>query len=158
MKTFKLCSLVVQLDKETEPVEIPIIVGLIINKEEKQKNWLIEAIVSEDWEKYFWDIHKSQQPIMAEVTITNKTNDPATFVCTVKSINKLNNKVSVFLDGLLVAKEDDFSDTILRSIIDEGFEGEEIIAEFKKRKKDRSHKMQGAVNNAFVKVKGKFFE
>lgn len=157
MKTFKLCSLFVQLDKETEPTEIPVIDGLIINKEETQRNWLIEAIVTNDLEEYFSNIHKSQQPIMVEVTISKKTNDPATFVCTVKGINKLNNKVSVFLDGLLVVKEDDFSDMVLRSIIKEGFEGEDIITEFKKRKKDRGRTMQG-VNNAFVKVKGKFFE
>lgn len=158
MKTFKLCSLVVQLNNGTEPIEIPIIDGLIINKEETQKDWLIEAIVTADLEEYFVNIHKNQQSIMAEVTITKKENGPATFVCTVKSINKLKNKVSVFLDGLLVVKEDDFSDMILRSIINEGFEGEDIIIEFKKRKKDRGRTIQGAVNNAFVKVKGKFFE
>lgn len=158
MKTFKLCSLVVQLNSETEPTEIPIIDGLIINKEETQRNWLIEAIVTDDLEEYFINLHKSQQQIMVEVTITKKTNDPATFVCTVKSIIKLNNKVSVFLDGLLVAKEDDFSDMILRCIIKEGFEGEDIINEFKKRKKDRGRTTQEVDHNAFVKVKGKFFE
>lgn len=158
MKTFKLCSLVVQLNNEIEPTEIPITNGLIINKEEIQKNWLIEAIVTVEWEEYFRKIEASQQPFMVEVTITSKTNDPATFVCTVKSINKLKNKVSVFIDGLLVAKEDDFSDLILRNILNEGFEGDDIISEFKKRKKDRSRTIHGAGNNTFVKVKGKFFE
>ncbi|OIJ12770.1 hypothetical protein BKP35_09310 [Anaerobacillus arseniciselenatis] len=158
MKTFKLCSLIILLDNETEPKEIPLIDGLIINKEEVHKNWLLEVVVSEKWEESFKQLHNLQQKFMVEATITKKTNDPATFVSTVKSVNKLNENISILLDGFLVVKEDDFSDMILRSIIKEGYTGEEIIAEFKKRKKDRGRAIQGALNNAFVQVKGKFFE
>ncbi len=158
MKTFKLCSLIILLDNETEPKEIPLVDGLIINKEEVQKNWLLEVVVSEEWEENFKQLHSSQQKFMLEATITKRTNDPATFVSTVKSINKLNKNISILLDGYLVVKEDDFSDMILRSILKEGYSGEEIITEFKKRKKDRGRAIQGALNNAFVQVKGKFFE
>lgn len=158
MKTFKLCSLVVLLDNEIEPNEIPLIDGLIINKEEVQKNWLIEAVISENHEDYFNKLYETQEKFMVEATITKRTNAPATFVCTVKSINKIKNNVSVLFDGLLVVKEDDFSDMILRSILEEGFEGEEILKEFKRRKKDRGRAIQGALNNAFVQVKSKFFE
>jgi hypothetical protein len=158
MKTFKLCSLVVLLDSEIEPNEISLVDGLIINKEEVQKNWLIEAVVTEKIEGYFKKLHETQEKFMVEATITKRSNAPATFVCTVKSINKTQNNVSVLLDGVLVVKEDDFSDMILRSILEEGFEGEEILKEFKRRKKDRGRAIQGALNNAFVQVKGKFFD
>ncbi|MCT8137930.1 YwpF-like family protein [Anaerobacillus sp. CMMVII] len=158
MKTFKLCSLVVLLDTEIEPNEIELIDGLIINKEEAQKNWLIEAVVEPELESYFKKLHETQEKFMVEATITKRSNAPATFVSTVKSINKITNNVSVLLDGLLVVKEDDFSDMILRSILEEGFEGEEILIEFKRRKKDRGRAIQGALNNAFVEVKGKFFD
>ncbi|MFN7252774.1 MAG: YwpF family protein [Anaerobacillus sp.] len=158
MKTFKLCSLVLLLDNDIEPNEIPLVAGLIINKEEVQKNWLIEAVVTEKQETYFRKLLETQEKFMVEATITKKSNAPATFVCTVKSINKINNNLSVLLDGLLVVKEDDFSDMILRSILEEGFEGEEIFKEFKRRKKDRGRAIQGALNNAFVQVKGKFFD
>jgi hypothetical protein len=158
LKTFKLCSLVVLLDNDIEPNEIPLVAGLIINKEEVQKNWLIEAVVTEKQESYFRKLLETQEKFMVEATITKRSNAPATFVCTVKSINKINNNISVLLDGLLVVKEDDFSDMILRSILEEGFEGEEIFKEFKRRKKDRGRAIQGALNNAFVQVKGKFFD
>lgn len=158
MKTFKLCSLVVLLNNEVEPEEISLLDGLIINKEEAQKNWLIEVVVTHELEAFFSELHKTQEKFMVEATITKKTNEPATFVCTVKDINKMKTNTSVLLDGFLVVKEDDYSDMILRSIIKEGFEGEEVITEFKKRKKDRGKTIQGALNNAFVQVKGKFFE
>jgi hypothetical protein len=158
LKTFKLCSLVVLLDNDIEPNEIPLVAGLIINKEEVQKNWLIEAVVTENQEPYFRKLLETQEKFMVEATITKRFNAPATFVCTVKNINKINNNISVLLDGLLVVKEDDFSDMILRSILEEGFEGEEIFKEFKRRKKDRGRAIQGALNNAFVQVKGKFFD
>jgi hypothetical protein len=158
MKTFKLCSLVILVDNETVPTEIPLIDGLIINKEEVQKNWLLEFVITEEWEAYFAKLHKSQEKFMVETTITKKTNDPATFVCTVKSNNKLNGNISILLDGFLVVKEDDYSDMVLRAIIKDGFEGDDIITEFKKRKKDRGRAIQSVLNNAFVQVKGKFFE
>ncbi|RXI97852.1 hypothetical protein DS745_15945 [Anaerobacillus alkaliphilus] len=154
MKTFKLCSLVVLLDHEIEPKEIPLVDGLIINKEEVQKNWIIEAVVGDNYQQYFQKLYETQEKFMVEATITKRTNAPATFVCTVKNVKKIQTNTSVLLDGLLVVKEDDFSDMILRSIIEEGFQGEEIITEFKKRKKDRGRAIQGALNNAFVQVKG----
>ncbi|UTW69309.1 hypothetical protein KHA80_20890 [Anaerobacillus sp. HL2] len=134
MKTFRLCSLVILLDNEIEATEISIVEGLIINKEEVKKNWLIEAVVGPEMEEYFHKLYKTQEKFMVESTIT-KTNDPATFVCTVKSVTKLNANISVLLDGYLVVKEEDFSDMILKSIIKEGFEGDEILTEFKKAKK-----------------------
>ena len=158
MKTFKLCSLVVLLDNDIEPKEIPLVDGLIINKEEVQKNWLIEAVVTPKLEEYFIKLNETQEKFMVEATITKKSNAPATFVCTVKSINHIQNHISVLFDGLLVVKEDDFSDMILRTVLEEGFEGEEILKEFKRRKKDRGRAIQGALNNAFVQVKGKFFD
>lgn len=158
MKTFKLCSLVTLLDNETEPKEIPFSEGLIINKEEVQKNWLLEFVVPTEWKDYFEKLRLSQQKFMVEATITKRTNDPATFVCTVNSVNDLEGSINILLDGFLVVKEDDFSVIILRSILKEGYEGEDIITEFKKRKKDRGRAIQGAINNAFVQAKGKFFE
>lgn len=158
MKTFKLCTMLVLLDNDHEPKEIPILEGLIINKEEVQKNWLIEAVITKELEGYFNNLYSSYEKFMVEATITNKNNNPATFVCTAKSVTKLKNNISILLDGSLVVKKDDFSDMILKSIISEGFEGDDIVVEFKKRKKDRGRAIQGALANAFVEEKDKFFE
>ncbi len=47
MKTFKLVDLNVErLDKDDQPIEqFPLLDGLIINKEDGENHWLIEALV-----------------------------------------------------------------------------------------------------------------
>lgn len=163
MKTFKLCSLAVlfddkkNYDSELKGKNIPLVDGLIINKEEARKNWLLEAVVEEEWANFFQQHLKDGQQFMAEVTITRKTNDPATLVCKVRSINKLINHFSVHLDGILVVKKDDLSDMLLRNLINEGYEGEELYAEFKRRKKDRGQAIQGILTSAYAQVKQKGF-
>lgn len=163
MKTFKLCSLAVlfddtkNYDDEMKGKTIPLVDGLIINKEEARKNWLLDAVVEEKWAKFFQPFLESGRKFMSEVTITRKTNDPATLVCKVRSINKLKKHYSVHLDGVLVMKKDDLSDMLLRKLIDEGYEGEELYAEFKRRKKDRGQAIQGILTSAYAQVKEKGF-
>ncbi|MBU9721393.1 MULTISPECIES: YwpF-like family protein [Bacillaceae] len=161
MKTFKLCSLAVLFDdeqnhsSENRGKDIPLVDGLIINKEEARKNWLIDAVVTPDWKSFFEDYLQNEQQFMAEVTITRKTNDPATLVCDVKGIRDLHDNVSIHLDGTLVVKKDDLSDMLLKNLIDEGYEGEALFQEFKRRKKDRGQAIQGILSNAYKQVKQK---
>ncbi|MDG5789930.1 YwpF-like family protein [Evansella sp. AB-P1] len=164
MKTFKLCSLAILFDNEQaedelhlKGKEIPIVDGLIINKEEAEKNWLLDAVVTKEWKEFFEDYLKDKQKFMAEVTITKRTNDPATLVCKVKSINELKNHYSIHLDGVLVVKKDDLSDMLLRNLIKEGYSGDDLFNEFKRRKKDRGRAIQGILTNAYEQVKKKGF-
>lgn len=50
MKTFKLVDLNVErVDKEEQSIEqFPLIDGLIINKEDGENHWLIEALVQKE--------------------------------------------------------------------------------------------------------------
>ncbi|WP_096435252.1 YwpF-like family protein [Alteribacter populi] len=159
MKTFKLCSLAVLFDNhETEELEgkqVPLVDGLIINKEEAEKNWLVEAILDKEWRDFFNEYAEADQQFMAEVTITKKTNDPATLVCSVKSVNDLTDHVCIHLDGVIVAKKDDLSDMLLKTLVEEGFSGAELYEEFKKRKKDRGQAIQGILTTAYEQVKEK---
>ncbi|MBM7094328.1 YwpF-like family protein [Bacillus sp. H-16] len=160
MKTFKLCSLAVLFDddhekEDLEGKQIPLVDGLIINKEEAKKNWLVEAVVDKNWRRFFEEYAEADQQFMAEVTITKKTNDPATLVCSVKSVNELSEHLSVHLDGVIVAKKDDLSDMLLKNLVKEGFSGEALYEEFKKRKKDRGQAIQGILTTAYEQVKEK---
>ncbi|SER76729.1 YwpF-like family protein [Salisediminibacterium halotolerans] len=163
MKTFKLCSLTIVLDEEgvseEEMVahEIPLADGLIINKEEAQKDWLLEAVVDREWETFFRNYQEAGEPFMAEVTITKRTNEPASLVCHVSSIFELENHLSVHLEGVLVVKRDDLSDMLLKNLIDEGYEGEELYREYRLRKKNRGQAIQGILTNAYEQVKEKGF-
>lgn len=163
VKTFKLCSLAILFDDKQNynngmrGKDIPLVDGLIINKEEARKNWLLEAVVEQKWAKFFEPFLKEGKKFMAEVTITRKTNDPATLVCKVRSIHKLKDHYSVHFDGILVVKKDDLSDMLLRNLINEGYEGEELYAEFKRRKQDRGQAIQGILTSAYAQVKDKGF-
>src|SRR5690554_717080 len=122
--------------------DIPLFEGLIINKEEARKNWLLDAVIDEEWASFFQEYLDRGQQFMAEVTITRKTNDPATLVCKVRSVNKLKVHYSVHLEGILVVKKDDLSDMLLKNLIAEGYSGDELYAEYKRRKRDRGQALK----------------
>lgn len=159
MKTFRLCSLTVlfdeppQEDEMVKGTEIPILEGLIINKEEAEKNWLLEAVIEKDWEPFFAEYLERGQSMLAEVTITKRTNDPATLYCMIQAVHHLEEHVSVHIEGRLVAKKEDLSDMLLRNLLDEGFSGEELYHEFRKRKKDRGRAIQSILSNAYEQAK-----
>ncbi|WP_280771900.1 YwpF-like family protein [Salipaludibacillus daqingensis] len=159
MKTFKLCSLMVLFDEDKETNEemkgkqIPLAEGLIINKEEAEKNWLLEAVLDKEWNDFFQNYLETEQSFMTEVTITKRTNDPATFVCKVRSVNQLEDHIVVHLEGIIVVKKDDLSDMLIKNLIDEGYAGEELYDEYRRRKKDRGRAIQGILTNAYEQVK-----
>ncbi|PRO64442.1 YwpF-like family protein [Alkalicoccus urumqiensis] len=159
MKTFRLCSMTILFDEAPEEEEeirgrrIPLVDGLIINKEEADKNWLLEAVVEPDWLSFFTDYKETSQPLMAEVTITKPTNDPATLFCEVRRVHELDAHVSVHLEGRIVAKKEDLSDMLLRKLLDEGYEGESLYDEFRRRKQERGRAIQSILTNAYEAAK-----
>jgi len=161
MKTFKLCSLTILFDEKLENDEeikrqqIPLVEGLIINKEEADKSWLLEAVLDSEWKEFFQKYIDEDQSFMVEVTITKRTNDPATLVCRVKSVNELVEHIGIHLEGLIVVKKDDLSDILLKNLIDEGFSGDDLYDEYRRRKKDRGRAIQGILSNAYEQVKEK---
>ncbi|PYZ95251.1 hypothetical protein CR194_06985 [Salipaludibacillus keqinensis] len=163
MKTFRLCSLMILFDEEIvkdknmKGKEVPLVEGLIINKEEAEKNWLLEAVLDPEWEAFFTNYLNTKQSFMTEVTITKRTNDPATLVCDVNSIHKLEDHIVVHLEGMLVVKKDDLSDMLIKNLIDEGYQGDELYTEYRRRKKDRGRAIQGILSNAYEQVKEKGF-
>jgi hypothetical protein len=159
MKTFRLCSLTILFDEapsEDEPmkgVSVPLVDGLIINKEEADKSWLLEAVVHKEWNDFFQEYLDTQQPLMAEVTITKKTNDPATLYCSISSVHELQDHLSVHIEGRIVAKKEDLSDMLLRSLLDEGYTGEDLYNEYRRRKSDRGKAIQSILSNAYEQAK-----
>jgi len=78
MKTFKLVDLNVErLDKDDQPIEqFPLLDGLIINKEDGENHWLIEALVPAEHLSFFDMLMKSQKEAKVFVTITKKATVP----------------------------------------------------------------------------------
>jgi len=130
MKTFKLVALSIVKDS-TRSEEIPLVDGLIINKEDSQNRWLIETYLDKEYEKLFSSFQKTGEEIHLQVTISNKTNDPANMRAKVRSIIIMEEHISVLLDGCLIRDRTDLAEVILARLIRKGLQGEALLKEFK---------------------------
>ncbi|HLR14673.1 MAG TPA: YwpF family protein [Bacillota bacterium] len=136
MKTFKLKSLIIvnHVDKKVEKEKIPLIDGLIINREDGEDQWLIEAYVSGDYEEYFKELEKKDD-VMIQVKITKETNDPATFITTVTGLNSIGENMNVLFLGEMVDLRRGEAQNILEKLVHEGYEGEDLIERFQRKMK-----------------------
>ncbi|WP_243387049.1 YwpF-like family protein [Bacillus kexueae] len=136
MKTFKLVGLKVERKEQEGRIEdIPIIDGLVINKEDGENSWLIEALISKRYRYYFERNAQNQSELRLFVTITKKNNTPAQIVAKVKSITPLEERISLLLEGrmynLRSAKID--AEKILNDLISKGLSGQDLLVSFKKK-------------------------
>ncbi|MFP7328206.1 YwpF-like family protein [Bacillus subtilis] len=135
MKTFKLVDLNVErVDKEEQLIEqFPLIDGLIINKEDGENHWLIEALVQKEHLSFFEQLQNSQSEAKVFVTITKKSNRPAQLTAAVKNIVKLEESIQVLLYGQMVTRKQQGTETILESLVKEGYTGTKLIEAFKQK-------------------------
>ncbi|WP_080843861.1 YwpF-like family protein [Cytobacillus gottheilii] len=133
MKTFKLVSM--QVVEEDKLTDIELDDGLIINKEDEQSTWLLEAYINSQYRDFFQQ--KSDQELVVQVVISKKENDPAAFVTTILSINELENHISILFKGQLKRSRNDFAEILLQELLTQGLSGEELINEFKLKMRSR---------------------
>lgn len=135
MKTFKLVDLNVErVDKEEKTIEqFPLIDGLIINKEDGENHWLIEALVAKEHLSFFEQLQNSQSEAKVFVTITKKSNRPAQLTAAVKHIVKLEESIQVLIYGQMVTRKQQGTETILESLVKEGYTGTKLIEAFKQK-------------------------
>ncbi|MCY8521160.1 YwpF-like family protein [Bacillus atrophaeus] len=135
MKTFKLVDLNVErLDKEGQPFEqFPLIDGLIINKEDGENHWMIEALVSKEHKSFFQKLQENQTEVKVFVTITKKSNRPAQLSASIKNIVELEESISVLIYGQMVTRKQQGSDTILENLVKEGYTGSKLLEAFKQK-------------------------
>ncbi|OLO27627.1 hypothetical protein BTR23_19585 [Alkalihalophilus pseudofirmus] len=154
VKTYRLFSLQVLQphEKGVSQLEIPIQDGLIIDMEDHEKKWLIDAVINTDKVGIFEKCDKENGKLIIEAVITSENNYPATMVTKIRKITHLSDKVSILLDGLMVIRKDDIIDVILESIIDEGLTGKDLLQEFKVRKARRGENVQKVVENVYKQV------
>ncbi|MGX4767684.1 YwpF-like family protein [Bacillus mojavensis] len=135
MKTFKLVDLNVErVDKEEKSIEqFPLIDGLIINKEDGENHWLIEALVPKEHMSFFDQLQKKQAEVKVFVTITKKSNRPAQLTAAVKNIAELEESISILIYGQMVTRKQQGTETILESLVKEGYTGAKLIEAFKQK-------------------------
>lgn len=133
MKTFKLKDLRIIENQDDEFIHhsIPLIDGLIINREDEQNRWVIEAYTKKDYMDFFHRLQEQNDQIMVHVTITKESNPPATFITTIIGINEIANNMNVLLLGHIVDQRKEIIEKKLRELIDKGYHGEELLEKVK---------------------------
>ena len=134
MKTFKLKSLEIIENKDEDIYQnfIPLIDGLIINREDEDKQWVIEAYTEQSYLDYFKKLQEEKEEIMIRVKITIESNDPAIFITSIIGINEIGTQMNVLFKGVILDQRNSEIEKILKSLIDEDYHGEELLCKFKK--------------------------
>ncbi|WP_026570533.1 MULTISPECIES: YwpF-like family protein [Sediminibacillus] len=135
MKTFKLISLDVLEDQHEEirPRNIPLLDGLIINREDDQNRWLLEAYLDKSYESYFHALKEENEQVMLQGKITKESNQPATFMASITDINTIGEHINVLFLSTLVDRKKGEIERTLKTLIEEGYQGDELLDEFKDR-------------------------
>ena len=112
--------------------KIELIDGLIINREDEENQWIIEAYTDQKYLHYFEKLQDKNEEIMIEVKITKETNDPATFMTSMIGLNKIGSQMNVLFKGTIAV--DQYSNRIertLKSLLNKGYQGEELFEKLK---------------------------
>jgi len=132
MKTFKLKGLQIVADekKEIAPQKIPLIDGLVINRED-DIGWLIEAFIDSSYKTYFNELEDTEE-LMIQVKITREDNDPAFFITKVIGINDISDeRMNVIFQGNLVDHRKSRIEELLEEILEQGYQGASLLKKFK---------------------------
>ncbi|AKG04721.1 hypothetical protein AAV35_007845 [Salimicrobium jeotgali] len=135
MKTFKLVSLDI-IEEQEEDITLRSIElkdGLIINREDDHGRWLIEAFLDKDHENYFRAFVENNEKVMIQVIITKRSNSPATFLVYPLEVNDFEKAINVLFMGTIVDKKQEQVEKLLQVILEEGYQGEKLLEEFKRR-------------------------
>ncbi|MDX5476077.1 MAG: YwpF-like family protein [Bacillaceae bacterium] len=135
MKTFKLVALSFVDGEEIET--LPLEDGLIMNREFGGENWLIEAYLPAEKLELFRPFEGTNELVHLQATISKPTNDPANFQATVKSISKLNDYISILFDAQLFRRKNNFHEKVLKSLVDEGLTGNELVVQFREKVQEK---------------------
>ncbi|MCM3759552.1 YwpF-like family protein [Alkalihalobacillus oceani] len=139
MKTFKLYSICLLEGKEdsVEQKKISIEDGLIINMENPEKTWYIEAVFAHTELDFFERVQREDRHMLADVVITSKENQPATMITKLKAITKLSEQISVLFEAKLAQKKGELFESVLKDLIEKGLSGEELLQEFRQQTASR---------------------
>jgi hypothetical protein len=135
MKTFKLISLDIVEEKHEDITQrrIKLEDGLIINREDDRGRWVIEAYVDESYRDFFETMKEKEEEIIIQVKITKQSNRPATFLVKPIDVNMIGDRMNVIFMGTIIDRHQEQVEWVLKQLMDEVYQGEDLLEEFKKR-------------------------
>lgn len=115
-------------------VDVELVDGLIINKENTNKTWIVEALV----EGNHYDALKSDLPdenkeVHIQAVITKQENDPAIFKAILKTKKLVDGHFSLLFVGTLQNTRSNYAELLLEDLIKKGFTGDQLLKEFKEK-------------------------
>lgn len=133
MKTFKLKMLeIIDEDAEAyEPIKIPLIDGLIINREDTENRWLIEAFTEKKYFDFFSRLKEKRKEIIVHVKITTELNEKATCITTIIGLNEIGERMNILFLGNMVDQRTTKLEILLDELVHEGNKGEALLNKFK---------------------------
>ncbi|AZV45393.1 YwpF family protein [Peribacillus asahii] len=137
MKSFKLISLQL-VNEKLQLIDIHLVDGLIINKEDRANTWLLEAIVPpEHYDKLKHSLPREHENALIQAVITKKENDPAMFKTVLKTHKLIDGHVSLLFVGHLQNTRSKYAELLLEDLVHKGFTGDLLIKEFKEKIRSR---------------------
>ncbi|KZR57571.1 YwpF family protein [Pseudobacillus badius] len=136
MKTFKIAGFYLAWQGDAQEIEL--LDGLIINREDDKRSWLIELFVDPTYEEAFRQ-HENQEEMKVQVLITHPNNDPALFSAQMREMNILQDGINILLEGKLRQMRNEYAKQVLSDLISQGISGEELVDAFNNRLKQRKN-------------------
>lgn len=136
MKTFKLRSLQIVTEEKTN-MDIQLTDGLIINKEDDNSTWIIEAFVADSHFSTVDNLLTPGKEVQVQAVITKKDNDPAAFKTVVNTLKKVDGHVIILLEGHLQKTRSKYAELLLEDLIQQGVGGDALIEQFKEKIRSR---------------------
>ncbi|MHA6252031.1 YwpF family protein [Oceanobacillus sp. CAU 1775] len=135
MKTFKLKKIEI-VDYDAAPYkanDVPLIDGLIINREDNDHNWLIEAFVEKEYMEYFKQIQATHDELIVHVKITTELNEKATCLSKIIGIKEIGDRMNVLFLGKMIDQRTTKLEAYLQELVEEGHKGDVLLEKFKEK-------------------------
>ncbi|SFD46723.1 YwpF-like protein [Lentibacillus persicus] len=135
MKTFKLSSLKIIDNEDADMLEqpIPLLDGLIINREDNNSRWVVEAYLDKSQYDFFHNLRKNSAEVLIQAKITKESNRPATFITAIVDMNLIGEQINVIFMGTIVDHRKEIVEKKLKTLIEQGYQGEELLDKFKEQ-------------------------
>ncbi|MBM7648382.1 hypothetical protein JOC78_001324 [Bacillus ectoiniformans] len=137
MKTFKIAGFFINDHSEIKEVEL--IDGLIINREDEHRSWLIEVFMSESYNDTLQKIQHQEEAIEVHALITHPDNDPAIFSVQLREVTYLTSGISAIFEGRLLQMRNEYAKQVLADLIEEGVSDQDLLDSFNTRIQKRKN-------------------
>lgn len=135
MKTFKMIS--IQVDDGGKFKDFPLLDGIIINQENSHRMWILELYIDGEHEAFFQDKMGQGELVDTKVVISYPENEPAAFRVAIDNVKKIEDKISVLMKGRLKRKRSQYAEQLLEELLNEGYEGTNLLAQFEESMRNR---------------------